>query len=108
MPSKEAADKAIEKWRETHERLWKARQDLSDAINRELDARREMLCCIGTVTLTPCEKRVYSLLIEGLGDKEIASRLNFAYRTAKFHVSNILHKTSTKRRGELRAPVARH
>jgi DNA-binding CsgD family transcriptional regulator len=42
--------------------------------------------------LTPAEKRVLPLLLEGLRNKEIADRLNSSIHTVKHHVSSILAK----------------
>jgi DNA-binding CsgD family transcriptional regulator len=42
--------------------------------------------------LTPAEKRVLPLLLEGLRNKEIAEKLNSSIHTVKHHVSSILAK----------------
>lgn len=46
------------------------------------------------VALTPREHEVFEFLRSGLGNKEIADRLNITVRTAKYHVSSILAKLS--------------
>jgi DNA-binding NarL/FixJ family response regulator len=51
-------------------------------------------------TLTSREMQVLAMLAEGLGNKEIASRLNISEHTVKFHVSSILGKLGATSRGE--------
>lgn len=50
--------------------------------------------------LTPREIEVLQLLSEGLGNKEIASRLNISEHTAKFHVASIMGKLGATSRTE--------
>jgi DNA-binding NarL/FixJ family response regulator len=50
--------------------------------------------------LTPREKEVLQLLAAGLGNKEIAARLNISDHTAKFHVASILGKLAASTRAE--------
>jgi len=50
--------------------------------------------------LTPREIEVLQLLSEGLGNKEIASRLNISEHTAKFHVASIMGKLGAMSRTE--------
>lgn len=50
--------------------------------------------------LTPREYEVLSLLGDGLGNKEIASRLAISEHTAKFHISSILGKLGAASRTE--------
>jgi len=50
--------------------------------------------------LTVRETEVLRLLSEGLGNKEIASRLAISEHTAKFHISSILGKLSVASRTE--------
>lgn len=44
------------------------------------------------VRMTPREREVINLIAEGLGNKEIAARLNIATDTVKSHVRNIMEK----------------
>jgi DNA-binding NarL/FixJ family response regulator len=44
------------------------------------------------VRMTPREREVIDLIAEGLGNKEIAARLNIATDTVKSHVRNIMEK----------------
>lgn len=50
--------------------------------------------------LTPREQEVLQLLAAGLGNKEIAARLNISDHTAKFHVASILGKLGASTRTE--------
>jgi two-component system NarL family response regulator len=44
------------------------------------------------VRMTPREREVIDLIAKGLGNKEIAARLNIATDTVKSHVRNIMEK----------------
>jgi len=50
--------------------------------------------------LTSREMEVFGLLSDGLGNKEIASRLNISEHTIKFHVRSILEKLGASTRTE--------
>jgi DNA-binding NarL/FixJ family response regulator len=50
--------------------------------------------------LTPRETEVLELLAEGLGNKEIAARLNVSEHTIKFHIRSILAKLGASSRTE--------
>ena len=45
-----------------------------------------------SVRMTPRERQVITLIAEGLGNKEIASRLHIATHTVKSHVRNVMDK----------------
>ena len=45
-----------------------------------------------SVRMTPRERQVINLIAEGLGNKEIASRLHIATHTVKSHVRNVMDK----------------
>jgi DNA-binding NarL/FixJ family response regulator len=50
--------------------------------------------------LTSREREVFSLLSDGLGNKEIASKLNISEHTIKFHIRSILGKLGASTRTE--------
>jgi DNA-binding NarL/FixJ family response regulator len=50
--------------------------------------------------LTPREREVLGLLGDGLGNREIAARLNISEHTIKFHIRSILGKLGASSRTE--------
>jgi NarL family two-component system response regulator LiaR len=58
--------------------------------------------------LTPRERDVLAILVEGLTNAEIADRLGVSRATIKAHVSNILSKLGVSNRGEAVALAIRH
>jgi NarL family two-component system response regulator LiaR len=58
--------------------------------------------------LTPREREVLKLMIEGLNNGEIAHRLTLSDSTVKFHVSNILSKLNAETRTEAVAVALQH
>jgi NarL family two-component system response regulator LiaR len=58
--------------------------------------------------LTPREREVLALLVEGLTNKEIAARLTVSAGTAKLHVSNILSKLGVSNRTEAATLALQH
>jgi len=57
--------------------------------------------------LTPREKDVLALLVEGLSNKLIAAKLGISEHTAKFHVNALLQKTRASTRTEVVVRAAR-
>lgn len=51
--------------------------------------------------LTKREKQVYSLLTEGLSDKQISERLGITPKTAGLHVYRVLHKQGYTNRNQV-------
>jgi DNA-binding NarL/FixJ family response regulator len=51
--------------------------------------------------LSPREREVVELVVEGLSNAGIAGRLDIADRTAQAHVARALEKTRTKTRTQL-------
>jgi DNA-binding NarL/FixJ family response regulator len=58
--------------------------------------------------LTPREIEVLRLLAEGVGNKEIASRLGLSEHTVKFHVASIMGKLGAESRTEAVTMGIRH
>lgn len=48
--------------------------------------------------LSPREREVFGLILQGLTNKEIAAQLSISESTAKFHVSAILRKSGARSR----------
>lgn len=59
----------------------------------------------GAFDLTPREREVTRLVMEGLSNAEIAERLSLAEITIKKHLSSIYQKTDVKNRRELMAKI---
>jgi NarL family two-component system response regulator LiaR len=58
--------------------------------------------------LTPREREVLALLVEGLNNPDIARRLVVSQSTVKFHVSSILSKLNAASRTEAVALAVQH
>jgi NarL family two-component system response regulator LiaR len=58
--------------------------------------------------LTPREREVLALMVEGLKDAEIAERLVIGLSTAKFHVRNVFSKLGVTSRAEAVALASQH
>ncbi len=56
-----------------------------------------------SVRMTPRERQVIDLIAEGLGNKEIASRLHIATHTVKSHVRNVMEKLALHTRLQIAA-----
>jgi DNA-binding CsgD family transcriptional regulator len=61
-----------------------------------------------TITLTPRELEVASLVARGLTNREIAAALVIAERTADTHVSNLLGKLGAKTRSQIATWAVEH
>lgn len=53
------------------------------------------------VNLTAREHEVLTLVAQGLSNREIGAQLYISETTVKFHVHNLMHKVSVRRRAEL-------
>lgn len=47
--------------------------------------------------LSPREKEIFDLVVEGYNNQEIADELFISYKTVKTHISNIMLKTKLDR-----------
>lgn len=56
--------------------------------------------------LTPAERRVLQLTLQGLGTKEIASKIGVSPYTARDHLSHVFDKTGARSRAQLFALLA--
>ena len=76
---------------------------LDSAVTQTLAARVPTLASQPMPTLddlTPREVEVLRMLAEGLGNREMASRLGISDHTVKFHISSILDKLGASTRTE--------
>jgi DNA-binding NarL/FixJ family response regulator len=81
--------------------FWVPRQLLSGFVDSILSGQGRRLKTDSVTNLSRREQEVLDSLLENLSNKEIASRLNIAERTVKFHVSNLLNKFGVRRRADL-------
>src|SRR5438874_622183 len=77
------------------------RQLLSGFVDSILTSQGRRLKTDSVANLSRREQEVLDSLLENLSNKEIASKLNIAERTVKFHVSNLLNKFGVRRRADL-------
>ena len=64
-------------------------------------ALTEAFLCSGRVALTQREGQLVSLLVEGLGNEEIAATLMISEKTLKVYLSRLFQKVGVKDRFEL-------
>ena len=81
--------------------FWVPRQLLSGFVDSILNGQGRRLKTETVTNLSRREQEVLDSLLENLSNKEIASKLNIAERTVKFHVSNLLSKFGVRRRADL-------
>jgi two-component system, NarL family, nitrate/nitrite response regulator NarP len=81
--------------------FWVPRQLLSGFVDSILTNQGRRLKTDSVANLSRREQEVLDSLLENLSNKEIASKLNIAERTVKFHVSNLLNKFGVRRRADL-------
>lgn len=53
------------------------------------------------MALTPTEKTVYGLVLQGLKNRDIAGQLQVVEKTVKFHITAIMKKMGVKSRAQL-------
>jgi RNA polymerase sigma factor (sigma-70 family) len=86
--------------RDLLEAVARTMQTLDEHVN-EYIAKRLAESNISThavLQLSPRERDVFALVLEGFSNKEIAAHLGISESTAKFHVSAILKKCGAKSR----------
>jgi FixJ family two-component response regulator len=71
----------------------------SDRIDLQVDAAEPIRTDLQE--LTPREREVLELAKRGLGNKEIARKLDISYRTVEIHRSRVMHKTGARNLLEL-------
>ena len=81
--------------------FWVPRSVLSGFVDSILSGQGRRLKTDTVTNLSRREQEVLDSLLENLSNKEIASKLNIAERTVKFHVSNLLSKFGVRRRADL-------
>jgi DNA-binding NarL/FixJ family response regulator len=81
--------------------FWVPRSVLSGFVDSILTNQGRRLKTDTVTNLSRREQEVLDSLLENLSNKEIASKLNIAERTVKFHVSNLLTKFGVRRRADL-------
>ncbi|HXN22654.1 MAG TPA: response regulator transcription factor [Candidatus Dormibacteraeota bacterium] len=81
--------------------FWVPRQVLSGFVDSVLENQSPHLKNQSVANLSRREQEVLESLLLNLANKEIASKLNIAERTVKFHVSNLLGKFGVRRRADL-------
>ena len=81
--------------------FWVPRSVLSGFVDSILVGQGRRLKTDSVTNLSRREQEVLDSLLENLSNKEIASKLNIAERTVKFHVSNLLSKFGVRRRADL-------
>ena len=70
------------------------------AVNELPDPERPFPDAGGRGALTPRELEILSLIVDGLGNKEISYRLDISDRTVQFHIRSIFEKTGARTRTE--------
>ncbi len=81
-------------------RFWVPRVLMSRALEIMLDSARDSQVKMNG-GCTPREQQVLQGVLENLGNKEIATKLHMAERTAKFYVSKLLDRYGVRRRSDL-------
>jgi DNA-binding NarL/FixJ family response regulator len=95
-------------WRRTSEELGTAQRAESDAWQRRSDAalsglRQAIDDQLVKWQLTPTEREIAVLLLQGLGHKQIAGRTKRSERTVRQHAVTIYQKSGLQGRAELAA-----
>jgi len=78
-------------------------RSLFSEIARNAVARGRPAAALKAVRMTPREREVINLIAEGMGNKEIATRLHIATHTVKSHVRNVMEKLTLHTRLQIAA-----
>jgi non-specific serine/threonine protein kinase len=79
----------------------------ADGASAEIDVQRPLHRTHAT-SLTPREREVAKLIARGLSNREIASQLKIAERTAEAHVQNVLNKLKVNSRTQVAVWTVQH
>lgn len=60
-----------------------------------------MACIERLLTVSPAERRVLTLLLQGCSNRAIAAQLQLSPRTVESHVSTMFEKTGCRSRSQL-------
>jgi DNA-binding NarL/FixJ family response regulator len=97
------ADSYVLKGTPSDELLATIRSAVTDRPRLGADVAAQLLRSLHTprrLRITPRESEVLNLLAEGLSNKAIATRLNVAERTVRFHVGEILERLGAESRSQ--------
>lgn len=83
------------------ERAETALSYLHAAVMQEVNQEAYALFCSNLCTLTPKEREVFDLYLQGRKGKEIQEILNISQNTLKYHNKNIYDKLGVSSRKEL-------
>jgi DNA-binding NarL/FixJ family response regulator len=62
----------------------------------------------GWLSLTPTERMIADLVVEGLSNPQIGERLYVSFRTVQTHLAHVFAKLDISSRAQLAAEVTRH
>jgi DNA-binding NarL/FixJ family response regulator len=74
--------------------------EIANSLSERLPHSRSAEPLVPAEELTERELQVLELLAEGIGNREIATRLKISEHTVKFHISSILGKLQASSRTE--------
>lgn len=73
---------------------------LVDLATHASGAYRRLESSVTRLRLTPRQSQILALVAAGLGDKEVAARLNVAHRTVRTHLDRLMHEHGLRSRTE--------
>ncbi len=75
-------------------------QVLVDLTTHASGAYRRLESSVTRLRVTPRQAQILALVAAGLGDKEIAAKLNMAHRTVRTHLDRLMHEHGLRSRTE--------